>query len=216
MTSSTVTFGRRGTLPRTRAVKHIPTSAPHSLSASDYEAVVGRAGAPEVRDDRDVAEVSALEVDLYIGPNSEAFAAARTAQLSGSGFEPTWSWAAFFFPFYWLLYRRLYLYAFLFTVLSAVIAFNAPLTVLICGYLTLHFGVGLSAKHLYAATAIKRVSRLKARVSDPTLLRARIATAGGTSMMAIVLVGIILPAMVIVPALLTASAFLAVLASSIT
>lgn len=32
----------------------------------------------------------------------------------------SWNWAAFFFPFYWMVFRKMYLYAFLFLIVSIV------------------------------------------------------------------------------------------------
>lgn len=69
-----------------------------------------------------------------------------------TGFHPGWSWAAFFFTFWWFLYRKMY-----FMALFAFVTLWVPylnLLVLICW--------GIAANNLYFRHATSKISELKA------------------------------------------------------
>lgn len=72
--------------------------------------------------------------------------------MDPAGFHPGWNWAAFFFTFWWFLYRKMYLWAALVFLLLWAPYFN--LLVLI--------GCGIAANNLYFKQATAKISELKA------------------------------------------------------
>jgi hypothetical protein len=62
------------------------------------------------------------DVGLFVGKNAEYYRAKfRKFDVRGvETFAPTWNWAAFLFTFWWMLYRKLYLWAFLWLVLTFI------------------------------------------------------------------------------------------------
>jgi len=100
---------------------------------------------------------------------------------------PSWIWGAFFFDFYWLLYRKLWLYAALHFVLAgaAVMAFfRNPL---LAGglILALKLGTAIFGKSLYIAKGAKRLRASLALQGN--LDQITISRLGGSSVLAVVL-----------------------------
>jgi hypothetical protein len=109
-------------------------------------------------------------IDLFVGPNADKYLANfRKFGISGpSSFVPTWHWPAFFAPFFWLLYRRLYLHAIGVLVLSFIPGIN----ILTC------VAIGLTAYYLYFRHAQGSVSVIK-RVTSPTEIGYAMTREGG-------------------------------------
>lgn len=76
----------------------------------------------------------------YIGPNSEKYIYnfAKFQSLR-ENFTATWHWPAFFFGFWWFLYRKMYFWA----------AISILVTFLPFGNFIAQIGYGLSAYYLY-------------------------------------------------------------------
>ncbi|MBI5846763.1 MAG: DUF2628 domain-containing protein [Nitrospirae bacterium] len=110
--------------------------------------------------DQDQKETSLMSdeeyLDLFIGPNVVKYMDNfKKFGIKGpSSFVPTWHWPAFFLPFFWLLYRKLYLHAIGVLVLSFIPGIN----ILTC------IAMGLTAYYIYfrhvrdSVTAIKRAT----------------------------------------------------------
>ena len=62
------------------------------------------------------------EVGIFVGKNADYYKMQfRKFNVRGvETFAPTWNWCAFLFTFWWMLYRKLYLWAFLWLLLTFV------------------------------------------------------------------------------------------------
>lgn len=98
-----------------------------------------------------------------------------------------WIWGAFFFPFYWLLYRKMWPHAFLFLCLNTFGLFAMAQRPLV-GYgmlIGMNVATAIMGKSLYIARGAKRLRAAKAvRGSLDQLTIGRL---GGTSTLAVVL-----------------------------
>jgi hypothetical protein len=111
------------------------------------------------------------EFSAFIGTNQEKYLP-RFHQFreGGEGFKATWHWPAFFVPFFWMLYRKLYGWA--------VLAF---ITVIIpyVGCLA-HIVWGLTGYYIYYGNARTEILRIKNTQTTPETRTAVIAMTGGT------------------------------------
>lgn len=100
---------------------------------------------------------------------------------------PSWIWGGFFFAFYWLLYRKLWLYAFLHFLLNGA-AFMAFFRNPLLGaglILALNLATAVFGKSLYV---VKGAKRLRAQLAiQGNLDQVTIARLGGSSVLAVVL-----------------------------
>lgn len=100
----------------------------------------------------------------------------------------SWNWAAFFFPIFWLGYRKMYKPAY--SIVGFFIVINLLVTVLgidevilnpVMGF-AVSFTVGITGNHFYRHHALKRIRDMsKSNISDVELLRNEIQLRGGTS-----------------------------------
>lgn len=100
---------------------------------------------------------------------------------------PSWIWGAFFFDFYWLLYRKLWLYAALHFVLAGAAFITFFRNPLLGGglLLALKLGTAIFGKSLYIAKGAKR---LRASLAlQGSLDQITISRLGGSSVLAVVL-----------------------------
>ncbi len=72
----------------------------------------------------------------YVGPKA-AFYLPRFKRFfdRDDGFATTWNWSAFFFTFWWLLYRKMYLWAVLCFALSMFFSPGHLVLMIVCGFL---------------------------------------------------------------------------------
>lgn len=63
--------------------------------------------------ERDPDGFTPAELARYVGPNAEYYAArfSRMGTIQQPRFRPSWNWPAFFFFFFWALYRKMWLWA---------------------------------------------------------------------------------------------------------
>lgn len=92
-------------------------------------------------------------IDLFVGPHADKYMTNfRKFGIKGpSSFVASWHWPAFFIPFFWLLYRKLYLHAIGVLVLSFIPGIN----ILTC------IAAGLSAYYIYFRHARSSVDAIK-------------------------------------------------------
>ena len=118
------------------------------------------------------------DLAVFIGKNSDRYLA-KFRNFTGKGedsFGVTWHWPAFFVPFFWMLYRKLYAWA--------VLAFFLGWLPYI-GLIS-HVVFGMTANYLYYRSARKKLSELKARPSSEIQRAADLARAGGVNNAAVV------------------------------
>jgi hypothetical protein len=89
------------------------------------------------------------EVGVFVGKNAEYYRMKfRKFNIRGvEAFAPTWNWAAFLFTFWWMLYRKLYLWAFLWFVLTFIPYFG----------LVFWFAAGITGNYLYYRHVTARI-----------------------------------------------------------
>ncbi len=106
----------------------------------------------------DTKEISEEEIRTFIGKNADYYLRKfRAFRASGQeGFAFTWHWPAFFTGFVWMLYRKLYLWAF--------IAFLLILTPI--SFPLLMVGWGLTGNYLYYRMVRQKILEYK-KVGDP-------------------------------------------------
>ena len=106
-------------------------------------------------------EVTERDFIDFIGPNAEKYIKNfREFNVAGvERFSFTWHWPAFFVSFFWLLYRKLYIWALLAFFLS-----NIP----VAGFF-LMIGYGITGNYLYYKHAKKKITELKLQQSPSEL-----------------------------------------------
>lgn len=126
------------------------------------------------------ALVTENDLIMFVGKNTDKYLGAfRKFTTNGEdSFAATWHWPAFFFSFWWLIYRKMYIWL-LILLLLGWIPF-AGLFVMI--------GFGISANYLYYKHAKKKIEALKVQTSSEVDRAAAIARAGGVNNVAIVFV----------------------------
>ncbi len=132
--------------------------------------------------------VTEKDLALFIGKNADKYLS-RFERFSSGGedaFAVAWHWPAFFFSFWWMLYRKMYGWAALVLLLGCV-----PYVGL---FMMIVFG--MSGYYLYYRHAKRRVQELKARPGTDVEKAAALARAGGVNNVAVVLVPLIIVALV--------------------
>jgi len=97
----------------------------------------------------------------FIGPNADKYIE-KFSKFNVAGvdnFSLTWHWPAFFVTFFWMLYRKLYLWALLVFILSYIPAVGLVLMI-ICG---------LTGNYLYYKHAKQKIMELKIQESSSDL-----------------------------------------------
>ena len=142
------------------------------------------------------------EYCTFIGKNAEKYLTKfQQFQVNGGDqFSVTWHWPAFLFPFFWMVYRKLYLWALLVLVLGVTIGRISSIGVLIPMVI-----FGITANYIYYKHMKKKLLELQQLKPAPEPQSAAIARTGGVNNRALVvvlMVGSI--AAIAVPNLLTA------------
>ncbi|MCM3497659.1 DUF2628 domain-containing protein [Paenibacillus lactis] len=105
---------------------------------------------------------------------------------------------AFFFTFVWLAYRKMYLFSFLYYLLSAVVFFVlGELGISWLYGIVLFVIMGFIGNRLYLHFAENKIARISSMYSDPDEQRKRIVQAGGTNFGAAFFVGVVYVALFI-------------------
>jgi Tfp pilus assembly protein PilE len=118
----------------------------------------------------------------FIGRNADKYLEKFTAftKWGRDDFALTWHWPAFFVPFWWMIYRKLYLWALLTFVISFI-----PFVGIIAMFI-----FGMTGNYLYYKYARKKVAEIRLMPSD--MQRAvEFARAGGVNNIALVLVPLV-------------------------
>ena len=123
----------------------------------------------------------------YVGPNWERFE--RTAMaLKAARLGLSWSWAAFLFPFLWVVYRRRVLW---FLLLVAAIFLFDLVPIDVDGgtvELLLMLVLGIFGKSLYLRGGLRRIDRIIASVPDEAGRMKQVDLIGGVNSNAVLVV----------------------------
>ncbi len=76
----------------------------------------------------------------------------KSYDVNPAAFQPGWNWAAFFFSFWWFLYRKMYLWALLCFITLCLPYLN----------LLIMIGWGIAANYLYYKHANAKIAEVKA------------------------------------------------------
>jgi hypothetical protein len=126
------------------------------------------------------------EEDLaaFVGKNADTYLAKFRAfsENGADSFAATWHWPAFFFSFWWTLYRKMYGWA-------ALVLFLGCIPYI--GFLAM-IAFGVSANYLYYKHARKKILELSTLPASSMERSAALARAGGVNNVALVIVSIVL------------------------
>jgi Tfp pilus assembly protein PilE len=125
------------------------------------------------------AGVSHEELAMFVGKNADKYLSKfdKFTKSGADSFTATWHWPAFFFTFWWTIYRKMYGWAVLAFFLGCV-----PYV----GLLAM-FGFGISANYLYYRHARNKIAELRAVPGPETERAAALGRAGGVNNVAVVL-----------------------------
>ncbi|MEI7024867.1 ankyrin repeat domain-containing protein [Paenibacillus sp. y28] len=139
---------------------------------------------------------------IFFGQGSEYY----TKQLE---VRRNWNWGAFLFDFYWMLYRKMYLYGVLFLIASSVVvntiasffrgsgypSIEKAIAAGLLVYFILKVVLGLAANRLYFLHAGRTIARVLRLPVDEELREKELARRGGTSLVWPVVL-LVLPAVI--------------------
>jgi hypothetical protein len=156
---------------------------------------------PDLPSDAEIADAVAVH-DRYpllanvVGRNFEVYA--RRWHLDTGGSARPWHWPALFFDIYWMLYRKMYLAASAYLVAAfiagGVIAFFPAFeTVALIALFGLKLLLCVNANVLYRWHCQRLIARLQTRFPDQgERLQTELGRRGGTSVLAVIVGGIII------------------------
>jgi hypothetical protein len=142
---------------------------------------------PQSGSTRLLSSVNVAEDDFatFIGRNADKYLAKFKGFVQGGedSFSMTWHWPAFFVPFFWFMYRKLYGWMVLAFFLGLV-SFNGLVPFI--GILS-NIAFGMTAYYLYYRHAKEKLLGLKARPSSEDERAEDVARAGGVNKVALIL-----------------------------
>lgn len=133
------------------------------------------------------------DFEIYVGPKRTAYYLDRFMDYQDNHSFIKINWSAFFFGFYWLLYRKLYSDALLYFAVNSLLnkaisryvdlGIYTPIVSLAKG-LTLMIVVGLFGNQKYVKNAVNKISKTKSSLAgvDTDYLNKRISKIGGTNL----------------------------------
>jgi len=130
-------------------------------------------------------EVTNEELKLFVGIENQEYYMSQWSRFKGTGknlFE-SWNWAAFFLTFFWLAYRKMYLYA---IVISAAIFI--VMSILPGGFasslgIMVDVCLGVFGNKLYYDNSKKEIIKIKNSFPDLSNQEKAIVNKGGTSLL---------------------------------
>ena len=129
------------------------------------------------------SSLSMQDYVVFVGKNSDKYIA-KFAKFDKGGkdnFTATWHWPAFFVPFWWMAYRKIYGWAILAFFLSLI-----PIVGFIAGFVW-----AMVANYMYYIHAKKKLFKIKQMQLAPETQKAMIAVTGGVGNAAWVIAAII-------------------------
>jgi Tfp pilus assembly major pilin PilA len=137
------------------------------------------------------ADAGREELAMFVGKNTDKYLRKFSKFTeNGNTFTATWHWPAFFFTFWWTLYRKMYGWV--------ILAFFLALVPYV--HLLSMVGFGISANYLYYRHAQKKLAGLRTAPASEADRAASIGRAGGVNNVAIVLL-LLVPILAILAAI---------------
>jgi len=141
------------------------------------------------------------EAATFIGPKADYYIA-QFQRLDAGSSMVSWNWSAFLFGIFWLLYRKMYLYA--------LIAF-AILCIPMVGALIFAIGCGILGNWLYKKKVEEELAM--AATYPPATKQAQLAERGGITWLPVIVASVIVLILIVSMCGLGALSFFASLAS---
>lgn len=163
-------------------------------------------GAPLASADQVETKATTDQEEFYkavIGPKNQDYYLRRFQQFDQAGKSGvTWHWPAFFITFYWLLYRKMWLYALLIFLIPIVVGVfigvleaiykDSGTLIIGLGYLAFWFAFvflpPMYANALYYRQCKKKIAEVQASSSDVQRQLGELAGRGGTSNAALIVI----------------------------
>ncbi|MGL4572528.1 MAG: DUF2628 domain-containing protein [Clostridium sp.] len=123
----------------------------------------------------------------FVGDSNAEYYFNKKKKQTGDSLFPSWNFASFFAPGYWLLYRKLYKWFIGFTAVNLVLSLLLELigpTAAIIGNIVLAVLMGIFGNAIYITHAKKKVKSLKAFYSQFGNEDEHIKANGGTNIVA--------------------------------
>lgn len=115
----------------------------------------------------------------FVQKNSDYYLA-KWRLLSSKNSKISWNWSAFLFGVMWLGYRKMYLYSFIFVLLT--IFTIIPILGLFIS-LALWIGLGMVGNYLYGKFTYNKLTELKIAFPEESKFKEEVLKAGGTSVL---------------------------------
>jgi len=136
------------------------------------------------------------ELILFVGQNYDYYLNFWNSKNSKT-FESLfgWNWSAFISGPFWLGYRKMYHYMFIFALVDTVGTGIAYFDLGLGGFiipLWFHFLLGISANSFYFMWATKQINKAKAKKLSVTGTRGEIQYRGGTSILGVILASLLI------------------------
>ncbi|MDR1523203.1 MAG: DUF2628 domain-containing protein [Endomicrobium sp.] len=96
-----------------------------------------------------------VDIEALVGKNSRYYL--EKFEYMRQKNKATWNWAAFFFGTAWLIYRKMYMQASIYFVISCIIGWLMPINY-ISGMIMLPLALGLWGNYLYMMHVTKQSS----------------------------------------------------------
>ena len=119
----------------------------------------------------------------YIGENWDGYAGVFDAIEKKKGIPASWSWAAFFIPWIWLVYRKRYAWAAGIFVAMHVAQYFVPLSALAISIL-----LGIFGKALYVRSALAAIEHIMTLTPDQHERVVMVKARGGVSDRAVMII----------------------------
>lgn len=128
--------------------------------------------------------VTSEDLAAFVGPNWDKYSYKFAGFNEGGAdnFRATWHWPAFFVPFWWMLYRKLYGWA-----LLAFLLMYIP----VVGTLLLRIAWALTGNWIYYNHAKKRIFEIKQQHHSPEAQKVAISASGGTGNVVLVIAAVL-------------------------
>ena len=138
----------------------------------------------------DASGVTEDDLTLFMGKNAQKYLGKfRNFSLGGEdSFAVTWHWPAFFVGFWWMLYRKMWLWAVLWLLLGLVLRL-----IPYAGF-GMMLASGMTGNYLYYTHAKKKLGELKTMPGSDAARTAAIARKGGVSGILVVIAPLIIVA----------------------
>lgn len=177
----------------------IPRSGAGAAPSQNRYAPPNEATVRQSRDEDDAGILTEQEAwAAMIGDSSTAYYLTRFERLATGG-SASWHWPALFVTWYWLLYRKMWLGALIYFfapgILTSVLTAMAPAALkpiaALAAWLAIFLVPAIMANGWYFRHCEKKIADVRARGGSKAQMIARMEAMGGTSNVAVIIIGVL-------------------------